>query len=95
MERLLAVYEAVRDVDELVNAGERGLAGSVSDAVSTSMLVQVNTLVDLRYLSRDGGGDLITEPRFTCNVSHGQAAELAGIVGVQLEQFLHQDPAAA
>ncbi|CDF40107.1 origin recognition complex subunit 5, ORC5 [Chondrus crispus] len=95
LERLLAIYEAIRDVDELLEAGDKGTAGNVSAAVSTATLVQVNTLVKLHYLSREGSGDPISEPRFRCNVAHAQALDFSRLVGIELDQFVHHDGTAA
>lgn len=95
LERLLAIFEAVRDVDDFVGAGEDAKSGTVSAALSTSSLVQISTLGRLDYLSREGGGDPLAEPKYRCNISHEQAAEFARLVGIELGQFLHFDSGAA
>lgn len=94
LERLLAIFEAVRDVDDFVDGGEDAKSGTVSAAISTSSLVQISTLVRLDYLLREGSGDPLAEPKYRCNMSFEQASDFARLVGIELEQFLHFDSGA-
>lgn len=83
LERLLAIYEAVR---EEVKDGGEGIVG----AVSTGHLVQISTLVSLGYLGREGT-DILMEPKFRCNITPRQAAEFANMAGIELDLYLHHD----
>lgn len=83
LERLLAIYDAIRE--EGMGGGE-----AVSGVISTSHLVQISTLVSLGYLGREGS-DILVEPKFRCNLTPRQAAEFANMAGIELDLYLHHD----
>lgn len=61
--------------------------GRVEDPVTTSLFIQLTTLVSNGYLSRFG--DSLTDPRFRCLVNDTTAELTAKDVGLQLHNFLH------
>lgn len=91
LERLLAIYHAVRpdDDDDDREAAEISAEGAgVSAVVSTAVLVHLSTLVALGWLVRDGGGDLLAEPKFRCKLSRDDAVRIAGAVGMHIHDYL-------
>ena len=88
LERLLAVFEAIQD--EMNHDLSQGVA-SVSAAISTSSQVQISTLVSLNYLTKDGAGDPLAEPKYRCNISEEMANNVARLLNLELDQYLHKD----
>lgn len=102
LERLLAIYNAIRplndDDDGMPNSGDSPHdveSTAVSAVTSTSMLIHMSTLVDLGWLSRDGGSDSLSDPKFRCKLSRHEAGVLATTVGIPLEDFLVFDKISA
>lgn len=89
LERLLAIYAAIRvDDDDLVRDARDV---SASSSMSTSCLVQISTLVALGYLANDGGGDILSEPKYRSNVSDEQARSISNLLRIELHQYWHKE----
>lgn len=86
LERLLAIFCAIRVADD--NSGQDMMDESVCMSFSTSCLVQISTLVSLNYLSKEGGGDGIAEPKYRCNVSQEQAFNIAKTLDITLQEYM-------
>ncbi|KAI0566747.1 origin of replication complex subunit 5 [Gracilaria domingensis] len=86
-ERLLAIFASIAP-DSLIR--ERGVdaTDSVSACVSTSLLVQVSTLVSLGLLSSETGADILSEPKYRCNITKDAAFRIADSLNIGLDQYL-------
>ncbi|PXF44140.1 Origin recognition complex subunit 5 [Gracilariopsis chorda] len=88
LERLLAIFASIAPN---VFASERGADSpeSVSAVISTSLLVQVSTLVTLGFLSCETGADLLSEPKYRCNIARDEALKMANSLNIGLDQYLY------
>lgn len=88
LERLLAIYHAVRpDNDEIPFEFNSNVDG-VSDAISTAALIHISTLVALGWLVRDSGNDPVAEPKFRCKLSRDEAVRIAGACEMHIHDYL-------
>ncbi|CAN8075438.1 unnamed protein product [Agarophyton chilense] len=88
LERLLAIFTSIAP-DSLLR--ERGMdaSESVSAFVSTSLLVQISTLVALGLLSSEAGVDILSEPKYRCNITKDTAFRIADSLNIGLDQYLY------
>lgn len=88
LERMLAIFASIAPnglgSDRAADSSE-----SVSTAVSTSLLVQISTLVTLGFLSCETGADLLSEPKYRCNIAKEEAFRIANSLNIGLDQYLY------
>jgi hypothetical protein len=102
LNRIIAIFDAIQGVgsdlhladgpatvpDKLTNM-EDGTRRTT--LMSTAAFINLSNLVSLQLLDRDGGGDLISDPKFRCNITPETAAAISDSVNLQLGEYLHTD----
>jgi origin recognition complex subunit 5 len=100
LNRIIAIFDAIQGVgsdladapaivpDKLTN---REFETSIKTLMSTAAFVNLSNLVSLQLLDRDGGGDLISDPKFRCNITPETAAAISDSINFQLGEYLHTD----
>lgn len=87
LERLLAVYAAVcPQQDEMPSVTAQ--AHSVSAVLSTAALIHLSTLVALGFLTREGGHDTMTEPKYRSRLNRDEAVSIANKLQLNIHDYL-------
>ena len=84
LERLVAIFAAVHPTKHDVPDLEEHAA-----AISTTALIHVATLQTLRYISAEHSPDMLSEPKYRCNIAKDHAVMLGKMVGIDLHQYMH------
>lgn len=83
LERLLAIFEALRDAHRV--------DGNPESTLSTNGQVQIANLLRLGFLTSDTSGDPLSDPKYRAHISLAQAELLSRILQVELHHYLHVD----
>jgi origin recognition complex subunit 5 len=102
LNRIIAIFDAIQGVGSDLHLADgpapapggwiNAVAGTSRETLmSTAAFVNLSSLVSLQLLDRDGGGDLISDPKFRCNISPETAAEISDSVNLQLGEYMYTD----
>ena len=83
LERLLAIFEALREFSGEVEGTEQG------STLSTGGQVQIANLLRLGYITHDSAGDPLADPKYRAHITQPQALAIAKSIRVDLYSYLH------
>jgi hypothetical protein len=88
LNRIIAIFDSIQGVGAEMSTAS---GSTETSRMSTAAFVNLSSLVTLQLLGRDATGDLISDPKFRCNIDIETASEVADSLGLALREYLHVD----